>query len=194
MGGFSLRDLGYRISLAGARDYLVRHGWQLSEEQDRIVCAGPPDDDGQPIVCVLPPSESYGDFRLRLEDLIATLGVLEDRPAVEVAAEMSRGGGRAPSSAGSWADQLTDEYFVDRGLQIAPGRDVEESLNELRTLLRRVELGVFDYFGQPLPTVALMAVRLAGTVTGGVASGPIDRVQAEIREAARRVMKAAEAP
>jgi hypothetical protein len=42
------------------------------------------DDDGEPIIEVLPSSERMRDFRLRVGELIAALSVIEDRPAGDI--------------------------------------------------------------------------------------------------------------
>jgi hypothetical protein len=53
-----------------------------------LVFEGPNDDNGEPIVQVLPSSERMRDYQIRLEDLVGALGVIEDRPAVAVLTDM----------------------------------------------------------------------------------------------------------
>jgi len=161
MGRFSLKDLGQPVSLQGAREYLIRLGWQLIEEENRVVCKGPPDDSGRPIVQILPAHESYADCALRLEDLIAALAAMEDRPAVEIAREMCRGDKTTMEATRSLADELIDE-FVRRGIQLAPGKDRQEAIGELRALLSEVEGHVTEGFlGPASRSVAILAARLA---------------------------------
>lgn len=166
MGRFTLRDLGQPVSLRGALDYLVRHGWRLSEELNRIVCAGPPDDSGNPIVCLLPPNESYSDCPLRLEDLIATLSAVEERPAVEIASEMAQRFDVKARGERSLADALFDEA-ARRGVELAPAEDPESAIQQLRSLLRSVELATAESHSWPvLREVALLATRLARLLPG----------------------------
>jgi hypothetical protein len=75
-----------RVRVADVKTYLLNRGWRLQPfpRPELLVFEGPPDDDGEPIVQVLPSSEQYRDYRMRLEDLIGALGVIEDRPASDV--------------------------------------------------------------------------------------------------------------
>jgi hypothetical protein len=75
-----------QVRVAGVRSYLLSRGWILQPYPgpELLVFGGPLDDDGEPIVQILPSSEQMGDFRLRSEELIAALSVLEDRPASEI--------------------------------------------------------------------------------------------------------------
>lgn len=74
------------VRAAGVRSYLLAHGWrpQPYSALELLVFEGPADDDGQPIVQVLPSSEQMRDFPLRVEELIAALSILEDRPAAVI--------------------------------------------------------------------------------------------------------------
>jgi hypothetical protein len=56
------------------------------------VFEGPADDDGQPIVQVLPSSEQMRDFPQRVEELVAALSVLEDRPPSDILSDMLKEG------------------------------------------------------------------------------------------------------
>jgi hypothetical protein len=80
------------VRVAGVKSYLLRRGWELqpSPGPELLVFGGPVDDDGEPIVQVLPSSEQMRDFRMRVEELIAALSVLEDRPAGEVLTDILR--------------------------------------------------------------------------------------------------------
>src|SRR4051812_17518501 len=66
--------------------YLTSRGWKPRPYPlpELLVFEGPLSDDGEPIVQVLPSKESMLDFRMRVEELIAALSVLEDRPAADV--------------------------------------------------------------------------------------------------------------
>jgi hypothetical protein len=44
-----------------------------------LVFAGPDDDDGKPILQVLPSSERVRDYRMRVEDLVGALAIIEER-------------------------------------------------------------------------------------------------------------------
>ena len=71
---------------AAVQSYLLRRGWkrQPFPGPELWVFEGPLDDDGEPIIQVIPSSESLRDFRLRTEELIGAMSILEDRPAVEI--------------------------------------------------------------------------------------------------------------
>lgn len=79
-----------RVSVDNVRDYLLSHGWQLQPfpGPELLVFEGPKDDDGEPIVQVLPSSERLRDYRMRVEDLIGALSIIEGRPAVEILLDM----------------------------------------------------------------------------------------------------------
>jgi hypothetical protein len=96
-GRFSLKDFGRTPTIPGVLAYLEKAGWKTSRMQDRDVyrCEGPTDDRGEPIVQYLPASEKYPDYGLRLEDLVAAISTIEDRPAIDVVNAMRE----APSKA-----------------------------------------------------------------------------------------------
>jgi hypothetical protein len=79
-----------RVSVAAVRAYLDAHGWRLQPfpGPELLVFEGPKDDDGQPILQVLPSSERLRDYRMRVEDLIGALSVIENRPASEILTEI----------------------------------------------------------------------------------------------------------
>jgi hypothetical protein len=76
----------------GVRSYLLGRGWKLQPYPgpELLVFGGPTDDDGEPIVQVVPSSERMSDFSLRVEELVAALSVLEDRPAADVLTDILR--------------------------------------------------------------------------------------------------------
>lgn len=75
-----------QVTVADVKQYLSLEGWVLRSDSgpDLLLFEGPPDDNGKPVLQVLPSSESKLDFRLRVEELIGALSILEDRPAQEV--------------------------------------------------------------------------------------------------------------
>jgi hypothetical protein len=85
-----------RVTVDQVRTYMQDHGWQLQPfpGPELLVFEGPKDD-GEPIIQVLPSSERYRDYRMRLEELIGALSIMEDRPAVEILNDMLAG---APSN------------------------------------------------------------------------------------------------
>lgn len=90
------------VRVAGVRSYLLGRGWhpQPYPRSELLVFEGPTDDDGQPIVLVLPSSEQMRDFSLRVEELIVALSILEDRPPRDILSDiLSEGVAKAPSSA-----------------------------------------------------------------------------------------------
>jgi hypothetical protein len=78
------------VRVAGVRSYLLSRGWrpQPYPKPELLVFEGPADDDGRPIVQVLPSSEQMRDFPLRVEELIASLSILEDRPAPAILSDI----------------------------------------------------------------------------------------------------------
>jgi hypothetical protein len=78
------------VRVAGVRSYLLARGWrpQPYPGPELLVFEGPTDDDGQPIVQVLPSSEQMRDFPLRVEELIAALSILEDRPPSSILSDI----------------------------------------------------------------------------------------------------------
>ncbi len=92
------------VRVAGARSYLLSRGWrpQPYPRPELLVFEGPADDDGQPIVQVLPSSEQMRDFPLRVEELIAALSILEDRPASDILSDiLNEGTAETPPAAES---------------------------------------------------------------------------------------------
>jgi hypothetical protein len=79
-----------RVRVENVRNYLLAHNWRLQPfpGPELLVFEGPKDDDGEPILQVLPSSERLRDYRMRLEDLIGALSVIEDRPAADILTDM----------------------------------------------------------------------------------------------------------
>jgi len=74
------------VRVASVQSYLLRHGWQQRPypQPELLVFQGPPDDNGEPIIQIVPSSEGMRDFGLRMEELIAALSVLEGRLAQDI--------------------------------------------------------------------------------------------------------------
>jgi hypothetical protein len=91
------------VHAAGVRSYLLSRGWHLHTNSgtELLVFAGPPDDDGQPILQVLPSSEQMRDFPLRVEELVAALSILEDRPPGDILSDILKEGATGEKN-GSW--------------------------------------------------------------------------------------------
>ena len=90
------------VRVAGVRAYLLNRAWRLQPypRPELLVFEGPTDDDGQPIIQVLPSSEQMRDFPLRVEELIATLSILEDRPAPDILSDiLNEGAAKMPQTA-----------------------------------------------------------------------------------------------
>lgn len=87
------------VRVAGVRSYLLSRGWhpQPYPRPELLVFEGPADDDGQPIVQVLPSSEQMRDFSMRVEEVIAALSILEDRPATNILSDILNEGAAKPS-------------------------------------------------------------------------------------------------
>ncbi len=91
------------VRVAGVQSYLLGRGWKPKAPpgSELLVFEGPADDDGEPIVQVVPSSEQMLDFRLRVTELIEALSVLEGRPAVEVLGDILREGAGHPGPGGA---------------------------------------------------------------------------------------------
>jgi hypothetical protein len=78
------------VTVGSVRSYLLNRGWRLQTfpGPELLVFEGPKDDDGEPIIQVLPSSEQLRDYRMRVEDLISAVSVIENRPAVQVLNDM----------------------------------------------------------------------------------------------------------
>ena len=78
------------VTVAGARAYLLDHGWRPRPfpRPEVLVFEGPMSDEGRPIVQILPSGEHFVDYRMRMEELIGALGAIENRPAAEILTEM----------------------------------------------------------------------------------------------------------
>jgi hypothetical protein len=81
-----------QVRAGQVRSYLLSRGWQPQPYPgpELLVFGGPVDDDGRPVLQVLPASERMRDFQPRLEELIAALSVMEDRPAQDVLSDILR--------------------------------------------------------------------------------------------------------
>lgn len=96
-----------QLTAEKVRAYMLCHGWQSQPfpGPELLVFGGLQDDDGEPIVQIVPSSERMSDFRVRTEELIGALSVIEDRPAVEILVEMlnqpSSDGLTAPTTNGA---------------------------------------------------------------------------------------------
>jgi hypothetical protein len=79
-----------RVTVDQARTCMLDHGWRLQPfpGPELLVFEGPKDDDGEPIILVLPSAERYKDYRMRIEDMIGALSIIEDRPAVAILKDM----------------------------------------------------------------------------------------------------------
>jgi len=91
MNNFGWIDLRVdRVSVDNVRTYLLSRGWRLQPYPgpELLVFEGPTDDDGEPILQVLPSSERLRDYRMRVVDLLGALSIIEDRPAVAILTDM----------------------------------------------------------------------------------------------------------
>jgi hypothetical protein len=94
-----------QVRVQGVQAYLRSKGWELQPYPgpELLVFAGPIDDDGEPVVQVLPSSERMRDYRLRLEELIAALSVMEGRPAADILTDILQGNPGEPAAGGNGA-------------------------------------------------------------------------------------------
>ena len=102
------------VRAADAQAYLRRHGWKPKPfpRPQVLLFEGPPADDGEPIVQMVPASEGGSDYLQCIINLITSLALLEDRYAVEVLNDMLQQNPQesAPAPAGKdGADHLTPQ-------------------------------------------------------------------------------------
>jgi hypothetical protein len=97
------------VRVADVQAYLLGHGWRLRPypRPELLVFEGPPADNGEPIVQVLPSSEELADFRQRVLELIAALAVIEDRPAADVLTDVLPHSGEGLSANGPGAGRAS---------------------------------------------------------------------------------------
>jgi hypothetical protein len=78
------------VTVDNVRTYLLNKGWRLQPfpGPELLVFEGPKDDDGETILQVLPSSERLKDYRMRLENLIASLSIIEGRPTADILTDM----------------------------------------------------------------------------------------------------------
>ncbi len=74
------------VRVADLRAYLLSKGWKTKpfKRPQVIYFEGPLDDEGCPLVLLLPASEHLRDYPLRIEEILNTLSILEKRPAAEI--------------------------------------------------------------------------------------------------------------
>jgi hypothetical protein len=74
------------IQVADLRAYLLSKGWQPKAFQRPQVLyfEGPADDEGKPIVLLVPASEQLRDYPQRVEEIVNSLAVIEQRPVAEI--------------------------------------------------------------------------------------------------------------
>lgn len=79
-----------QVQVDAVRSYLLQHGWtqQTYPGPELLVFGGPVDDDGEPIIQVVPSDETLLDYPMRIEELIGALSVLEDRPTADVLTDL----------------------------------------------------------------------------------------------------------
>src|SRR5271168_674172 len=74
------------VRVEDVKSYLLSRGWKQASypRPELLVFEGPLDDDGEPLIQVLPSSEHTRDYRLRVVELISALSIFEDRPAIAI--------------------------------------------------------------------------------------------------------------
>jgi len=174
-GRFSLKDFGSRIPIDSVIEWLRRAEWSVKPDgKDGLLCAGPLDDHKKPITRTLPKNENYADYELRLEDLIATLATVLERPAIEIVHEMAspmKPVGEVSSGPFAVEALITVvEGATGSGLS---GEQRQEIVRELTPALRNAELAADvagPFGGNTIRAVALLAARLAELVPSGEAA------------------------
>ncbi len=92
-----------KIQAEWIRDYLISNGWKQVpfKRPELLVFEGPCDDDGKPIIQVIPRSEHSSDFNMRARELVDALSVIEDRPSSDVVRDIMARGESVPEATAS---------------------------------------------------------------------------------------------
>lgn len=92
-----------QVQVGGVRSYLTQRGWirQPYPRQEVLVFAGPVDDNGEPMILLLPAVETLADYRMRIEELIEALSAVEDRPPVDIITDILQAGSSSPAANGA---------------------------------------------------------------------------------------------
>ncbi len=79
-------SLSKAVKVTDLRAYLLGRGWRIRpySNTQMIYFEGPSDDEGRPIVQLVPASEQLSDYSYRIQELISTLSIIEERPEDEV--------------------------------------------------------------------------------------------------------------
>jgi hypothetical protein len=91
------------VRIPQVQAYLFARGWQSLPypRSELLVFQGASDDAGQPIVQILPASETMPDYRPRLVELITALAAIEDRTAAAILEDLLGNPIAAVNGAGS---------------------------------------------------------------------------------------------
>lgn len=83
---FPIHPLTHKIRVDDVRDYLIDRGWIVKpfDRSEVIVFEGPLDDEGNPIVQLVPSLDDAPGFLLRIQELIHALSVIEGRSAEQI--------------------------------------------------------------------------------------------------------------
>lgn len=105
-----------QVTVDAVRSYLSQHGWTLQPfpGSELLVFGGPVDEEGEPIELVLPSSERMRDYRMRVEDLIGSLGALEDRYAGDVLNDILQAGAATLAPTNGTATSVTPSPTTGR--------------------------------------------------------------------------------
>jgi hypothetical protein len=92
-----------QVRVDGVRAYLTERGWirQPYPRPEVLVFAGPLDDNGEPMILLLPAVETLADYRMRLEELIEALSAVEDRHPVDILTAILEAGSSPPVANGA---------------------------------------------------------------------------------------------
>lgn len=99
----NIQTLFARISVADIREYLLSRGWrrEAAEQADTLRFATSAKEPGESMELWTWSPETHPKFRRRVPDLVFTLSVHEDRPALDIANEMFGMGLRAAEALGA---------------------------------------------------------------------------------------------
>lgn len=134
-----------RISLYDIRSYLERLGWhRTTTENNKWQIFRIEGDSQNPLELVLPSDDHFTDTRTRVDQAVASIGQIQERPIADVCADI----------VGSNTDSLLIRLQVSNNATSIPIADASKHVKAMRSLLLYSACSEMDakpHYEQPLP-------------------------------------------
>ena len=169
-----VHPLFHEIRVNDVRDYLIDRGWVVKpfNQSEVIVFEGPLDDEGNPIVQLVPASRDMRGFFLRMQELLQSLSIIEERPAEQILHDIvTQCTGEPASRASVWYafDSTVMPIVFDEVESRRPAAKEQWDKNSLAKSLKRAR-DVYDSVVWPLDydckTLILTASRVVIALAG----------------------------